>query len=98
MKEKRVPVRRCIGCMTSKPKTDCIRICRTPEGEIKADVTGKQNGRGAYLCKDMACFEKMAKGHKLSREFEMQIPESVYAELRIELESIISASGGGNIE
>ena len=97
MKVKKVPMRRCIGCMISKPKQECVRICRTPEGEIKADVTGKLNGRGAYLCKDMACFDKMVKAHRLSREFEMQIQEPVYEQLKAELESIISASGGGNI-
>ena len=98
MKVKKVPMRRCIGCMTSKPKAECVRICRTPEGEIRADATGKVNGRGAYVCRDMACFDKIAKGRKLNREFEMQISDEVYARLRTELESIISASGGGNIE
>ena len=105
MKVKHEPMRRCIGCMESKPKAElikpkkeCLRICRTPEGLLKLDPTGKLNGRGAYICRSMACFEKAAKGHKLNREFEMQIPDTVYAELRTELERIMQASGGGNIE
>ena len=98
MKIKKVPMRRCTGCMVSKPKKECIRICRTPEGELKVDPTGKLNGRGAYVCRNIECFDKMAKGRRLNREFEMQIPESAYAELQNSFESIISASGGGNIE
>ncbi len=98
MKTKKIPMRRCIGCMVSKPKSECVRICRTPENEVLLDVTGKHSGRGAYICKNAECFEKMVKGRKLSREFETQIPEQVYAELRTEFESIITASGGGNIE
>jgi len=108
MQQKKVPMRRCIGCMASKPKKECLRICRTPEGELRVDVTGKLNGRGAYICKDAACFEKMVKGRKLNKEFEMQIPESVYAELKESFDKIITdksitdksitAAGGGTIE
>ena len=98
MKTKKVPMRRCIGCMISKPKKECIRICRTPEGELKVDPSGKLNGRGAYICRSIECFEKAVKGHKLNREFEMQIPDSVYTELRNSLERITTASGGGDIE
>lgn len=98
MKERKVPMRKCIGCMVPKPKKECIRICRTPEGEIRADETGKLNGRGAYVCRDPECFEKMVKGRKLNREFGMNIPQQVYEELRSSFMSIISTSGGGNID
>lgn len=108
MQQRKVPMRRCIGCMASKPKKECLRICRTPEGELKVDVTGKLNGRGAYICRDAACFEKMVKGRKLNKEFEMQIPDSVYADLKEQLENSITdktvgdmsitAAGGGTIE
>ena len=48
---KKIPVRQCIGCGEMKNKKDMMRILRTPEEEIILDLTGKKNGRGAYLCK-----------------------------------------------
>ncbi len=102
MKTKKVPERRCVGCMKPRPKRECIRICRTPDGQIKTDPTGKMNGRGAYICRDVSCLEKAIKGNRFAREFETQIPGSVYEELRKELltclQSSDSASGGGIIE
>ena len=53
-KEKKLPVRRCVGCGEHKEKTALLRIVRTPEGEIVPDRTGKKNGRGAYLCPSSA--------------------------------------------
>ena len=48
--QKKVPVRRCVGCNTQKPKKELVRIVRSPEGEVSVDLTGKRSGRGAYLC------------------------------------------------
>ena len=46
--QKKVPVRRCVGCNTQKPKKELVRIVRSPEGEVSVDLTGKRSGRGAY--------------------------------------------------
>ena len=54
--QKKVPVRRCVGCNTQKPKKELVRIVRSPEGEVSVDLTGKRSGRGAYLCPSAACF------------------------------------------
>ncbi len=97
MQQKKVPMRKCIGCMNSKPKRELLRIVRTPEGELKVDATGKLNGRGAYLCKDIACFDKMVKGRKLNREFEMEIEDSIYQALKESFNQTQQTSGGGAI-
>ena len=98
MQNKKIPMRRCTGCMISKPKKELLRIVHTPEGEIKVDVTGKLNGRGAYICRDAGCLETAVKAKRLNREFEMTIPDSVYDELRKTLVELATAAGGGNIE
>ena len=65
MKNKKIPLRQCIGCREMKPKRDLLRILRTPEGELLLDDTGKKNGRGAYLCRDIQCFAKARKSKAL---------------------------------
>lgn len=94
-------MRRCIGCYESKPKKELLRIVRNGDGGISIDFTGKMNGRGAYLCDDPACFEKMEKGNKLSKEFETAVGKDTYEALRAQLEerkaSDSSKSGGGAI-
>ena len=78
MQNKKVPVRTCVSCRESKDKRELVRIVRTPEGETIIDLTGKQNGRGAYCCKNKDCFEKLKKNHALDRAFKMQVPADFY--------------------
>ena len=85
MAEKKIPMRKCLGCSEMKPKKELIRVVKTPEGEIKVDFTGKLNGRGAYLCKSAECLEKAQKQKALSRAFECQISNEVYEELKREI-------------
>ena len=66
---KKIPMRKCIGCGEMKSKKELIRIIRTPEGEIVLDKTGRQNGRGAYICDDAECFKKARKNKGLERSF-----------------------------
>lgn len=61
MKTKKIPMRMCVGCGEMKPKKELIRVLRTPEGEFLLDTTGKKAGRGAYLCKNMACLDAAKK-------------------------------------
>ncbi len=75
MKEKKVPMRRCVGCMESKEKRDLIRIAGY-EGKILLDPTGKAKGRGAYLCKgSKECLEKAYKRKALERSLGMTVTE-----------------------
>ena len=79
---KKIPMRRCLGCMESKPKKELIRIVKTKEGEISLDKTGKKSGRGAYICGNEDCLEKAIKAKRIEREFEVEIEEEIYALLR----------------
>jgi len=85
---KKIPMRRCLGCMQSFPKKELIRVVRTPEGEVLLDLTGKKSGRGAYLCKDKACLKKAIKAKRLQSNLEVQISEDLIESLTKELEVI----------
>ena len=55
---KKIPMRKCVGCGEMKPKKELLRILRTETGEFVVDALGKANGRGAYLCRSVECFQK----------------------------------------
>lgn len=74
MKAKKIPMRRCVGCMESKPKRELIRIVASEDGPI-IDLTGKANGRGIYLCPDTECFTKARKKKAIGRGLEIEIGE-----------------------
>ncbi len=82
---KRKPQRTCLGCRTSKDKNELIRIVRSPEGTVSCDLTGKANGRGAYICPDSACLEKAVKSRALARALKAEIPEDVISRLTREI-------------
>ena len=84
-KVKKVPERRCLGCMTSFPKNTLIRVVRTPEGEVVIDPSGKKSGRGAYVCKSLSCFEAARKARRFERSLSCKIPEEVYEQMKKEL-------------
>lgn len=77
MAEKKIPLRTCIACRQSKPKKELIRIVKSGE-EVFVDPTGKANGRGAYICPDKTCFEKLKKSKGLNRAFSCEVKEEVY--------------------
>ncbi|MCM1126615.1 MAG: YlxR family protein [Lachnospiraceae bacterium] len=83
---KKIPVRQCIGCGEMKGKKEMMRILKTPEDEIVLDMTGKRNGRGAYLCKQRECLLKAKKNKGLERSFKMSIPSEVYDSLEREFD------------
>lgn len=84
----KVPLRQCVGCREMKSKRDMIRILKTPEGAFMLDPTGRKNGRGAYLCRDVQCLAKAKKSKALDRSFRMSIPTEVYESLEREWEEI----------
>ena len=84
---KKIPIRTCIGCNEGKPKRELIRIVKSSEGEVFVDLTGKKNGRGAYVCPNSLCLEKAIKTKRLSRVFEMPIENELYEKLRAEVEA-----------
>ena len=74
---KKIPLRKCLGCLESKPKNELYRIVKTKENEILLDETGKLNGRGAYICKSKDCLEKAIKSKRIEREFEIKISNEI---------------------
>jgi uncharacterized protein len=86
---KKIPLRQCVGCSEMKSKKEMIRILKTAEGnDIVLDVTGKKNGRGAYICKSKECLKKAIKNKGLERSIKMSIPEEVYNSLEKEFDEI----------
>ena len=85
---KKVPMRQCVGCQNMVSKRELIRVIKTSEGEIRLDATGKQNGRGAYICKKKECLEKAMKKHSLEPSLKVAIPDEIYDSLKEELNRI----------
>lgn len=79
---KNLPQRTCMGCNSRKDKKDLIRIVKNKEGIISIDKTGKANGRGAYICNNVECLEKVVKSKRLERVLETKISEEIYENLR----------------
>lgn len=82
MKTKKIPMRTCVITKEKLPKGELIRVVRTPEGNVIVDKTGKANGRGAYLKKDLETIEKARNSKQLNKHLEIEIPDSVYEELK----------------
>ena len=82
MKQKKIPMRSCVVTREKCEKKDLIRIVRTPEGNIEIDITGKKNGRGAYIKKDIEVVEKAKKSKVLDRHLEVNVPDTIYEELK----------------
>ena len=85
MVPKKIPLRRCNGCGEMKPKKELIRVILTPQGEIELDVTGKKNGRGAYVCPSSECFAKARKTKAIERSLGGSVPEEIYERIGKEL-------------
>ncbi|MBQ5996077.1 MAG: YlxR family protein [Clostridia bacterium] len=87
MKQKKIPLRKCLGCGESFDKRELVRVVRSPEGEISLDLTGKKAGRGAYICKDASCLKKARKQKRIEHAFSCEIPDKVYEQMEAELDS-----------
>lgn len=75
---KKIPIRRCVATGEQLPKKELLRIVRTPEGNLEVDTTGKANGRGAYLKKDISSVDTAKKNKALERSLEVKIPDEFY--------------------
>ena len=80
-KIKKTPERKCVGCNEHFAKGDLWRVVKSPVGVISLDKTGRAAGRGAYICKNVACLKKAVKAHRLEAAFKMAIPAEVYETL-----------------
>ncbi len=82
MKIKKIPLRTCVITKESLPKKELLRIVRTPEMEVKVDESGKLNGRGAYIKKDLNVLDAAKKNRILEKRLECKIEDSVYEEIK----------------
>lgn len=85
---KKVPMRKCVGCGEMKSKKEMIRVLKGADDTFSLDATGRQNGRGAYICKCSECLEKAIKNRGLERSFKQAVPADVYENLKKEMEQI----------
>lgn len=81
MKVKKIPLRTCVITKERLPKKELLRIVRTPEGLVEVDLTGKKNGRGAYIKSDLETLNKARKSKVLEKHLEILINDSVYEEI-----------------
>ena len=81
---KKIPMRQCVGCGLMKSKKEMIRVIRNDEGKLELDMTGRKNGRGAYICNDIECLRKARKNKGLERSFKMPVPPEVYEQIEKE--------------
>ncbi len=88
MKEKKIPMRMCLGCREMKPKKELMRVVRSPEGEVSLDPTGRKAGRGAYVCKSADCLQKAIKQRQIERAFECKLSEETQNALTEALEAL----------
>ena len=85
-KPRKVPMRMCVGCREMKPKSELIRVVRSPEGEISIDRRGKASGRGAYVCPSAACLKQAQRSKALERQLEHEISAEMFDALALEIE------------
>lgn len=84
-KQRKIPLRKCLGCQEMKPKREMIRIVRTAEGEVTIDFTGKKSGRGTYICPNEQCLENGLKEKRLSKALAIDISVEMIENLKREL-------------
>lgn len=86
MKVKKIPLRTCVITKEQLPKKELLRIVRTKEGNVIVDETGKINGRGAYIKKDINVLDKAIKSKILEKKLECEIEDSVYEQIKVIIE------------
>ncbi|HBG14433.1 MAG TPA: DUF448 domain-containing protein [Synergistaceae bacterium] len=92
---KRRRPRTCAGCGEEFPRSELLRIVRSPDGKIAVDPTGRAPGRGVYLCRRRSCLELARKKKQLSRSLRSQVTDDIFATLSTLLEEIGDGSSSG---
>jgi predicted RNA-binding protein YlxR (DUF448 family) len=98
MTPKKIPMRMCLGCNEMKPKRELIRVVHQKDGTILLDATGKQAGRGAYICPRLACLKAARKARRLEKSFSCRISEEIYDALEAAMQSAEAASQKGEAD
>ena len=87
---KKIPMRMCVGCRTMKEKRSLVRVVRREDGTAALDLTGRMNGRGAYICPDAECLKKAIKSRALERALDISVSDEVKDRLSSEIERRVS--------
>ena len=82
MKQKKIPMRTCVVTKEKYPKKELVRIVRDNEQNVSVDLTGKKNGRGAYLKLDLDVIELAKKTKALDKHLEVSVSDEIYEELK----------------
>ena len=85
MVNRKVPMRKCVGCNEMKPKKELVRVVRSKEGDVSLDLKGKRPGRGAYLCRNKACLKKARKSKRIENALEVTISQELYESMESEI-------------
>ena len=88
MAGRKIPTRQCVGCREMKAKKELIRVIRTAEDTVEIDVSGKKNGRGAYICPDAECLRIAMKNKSLERSLKTAVPDSIYEDFKREMSQL----------
>ena len=80
-KQRKIPMRMCVGCREMKPKMELLRVVKPQEGDAKIDRSGKAAGRGAYVCDNIECLKKAEKIRALDRALDTKIEPEVFRQL-----------------
>lgn len=78
---RKFPVRTCVACRTERQKREFVRIVRMPDGTVSMDMTGRANGRGAYICADGSCWAAAIKKKAIERALSAPLPPELRAQL-----------------
>lgn len=81
MKQKKIPLRKCVACQEMMAKKSLVRIVKTPDDQMLIDPTGKKAGRGAYICTKRACFQLAKKRKSLDRALKHPVSDDIYTQL-----------------
>ena len=90
---KNIPQRTCTVCRKQKNKNELLRIVKNKDNIINVDETGKMPGRGAYICYDIKCLEKVQKSKRLEKVLEQKIENEIYEQMK----NVIEKKNGGDI-
>ena len=93
---RRAPTRTCVACRTARDKRDLVRIVRTPSGQLNIDETGRLAGRGAYLCRDVACWTTALERGALARALEAPVTAELRAAMTALAARLTTTTEGGH--
>ena len=88
LKQRKIPMRMCVGCREMKPKTTLLRVVKPQEADAYIDRTGKAAGRGAYVCGSIECLKKAEKSRALDRALDTKIEPAVYSQLEKQISEV----------